>query len=208
MNLKDKLRLEKEELNNYCSMCSYNFETTEDLEIIEGIIGQERAKEALKFGLDIRKKGFNIYVAGQWGTGRTTFLNKLTRKIAAKEEPPVDYIYANNFEDTYNPIGLKLKNGEGKKFINRVYDTISFLRKEIDNYFSGKEYENQKKKILLEYKKKTEEILEELNEIAQLYDFKFQQTDKGIVSIPLINGEVMSEEEYNDLSDEEYEEMK
>jgi lon-related putative ATP-dependent protease len=208
MKIRDNLRVDIKDLKNCCSLGNYNFETTDSLEKLSGIIGQDRAKEALEVGLDIKKKGFNIYVAGQWGTGRTTFVKELAELIAKKEAIPSDYIYANDFEDQHNTIAISVEAGESKVLIGKVYRTISFLRKEIENHFISKEYENKKKQIFIRHKKESSEILLELNEIGKVYDFQFKQSEKGIVSIPLLNGESMSEDEYNDLTDEQYDEMK
>ncbi|MGM0378140.1 MAG: Lon protease family protein [Bacillota bacterium] len=206
--MKDKTKVNVEKLKSCCDLDELNFETTKELEELNDIIGQDRAKEALDIGLDINKKGFNVYVAGTWGSGRSTFVKRVTEKIASKQAPPDDYIYGSDFEDSHNSVVIKVENGKGKKFIEQIYETIAFLRKEIEDYFVSKEYENAKKEIYVKYKNKTKEILEELNEIGSVYDFKFKQTEKGIVSIPLMDDEPMSEEEYNSLSDEEYLEMK
>lgn len=208
MKIKDKLKLQVDDLKNCCSLDAYDFDTTEELEEMKGIIGQERAQEALDVGLDIKNKGFNVFVAGQWGSGRTTFVYEYAKKMAKNEPIPEDIVYAKNFKDYHKTMAIHLKAGEAKNLIDKVYETISFLRKEIENHFISREYENAKKKVLIEYKKKTKEVLEQLNEIGALYDFEFKQSEKGIVSIPLLDGEPMSESEYNSLSDEEYEEMK
>lgn len=208
MTIKDELQLKPEELKKCCSLDAYTFETTKDLESMVGIIGQDRAREALDVGLNIKKKGFNIFVAGQWGSGRTTFVNEYAKSIAKNEPVPEDIVYAKDFQNFHNTIAIRLNAGRAKDLIDKVYETISFLRKEIQNHFISKEYENAKKQILIEHKKETKEVLEELNKIGALYDFEFKQSEKGIVSIPLSDGEPMSEEEYNNLTDEEYEEMK
>jgi len=145
---------------------------------------------------------------GQWGTGRTTFVKKIANKIAANEVIPNDYIYANNFVDAHNTIAINVEAGQAKVLIDKVYQVISFLRKEIENRFISKEYENSKKQIFFRHKKESDEVLNELNEIGKLYAFEFKQSEKGIISLPLLNGEPMSEEEYNDLTDEQYDEMK
>ena len=204
----DELRVDIKDLKNCCSLENFDFETTESLDNFDDIIDQDRAKEALKVGLEIKKKGFNLYVAGQWGTGRTTFVKKFAKKIAMDEPIPDDYLYANNFVDAHNTIAISVEAGQAKLLIDKVYQAISFLRKEIENRFISKEYENSKKQIFFRHKKDSDEVIEELNEIGQIYDFEFKQSEKGIISLPLLNGEPMSEDEYNNLSDEEYDEMK
>ncbi len=94
MTIKNELRLEPKKLKKCCSLDAYTFETTKDLDNMVGIIGQDRAREALDVGLNIKKKGFNIFVAGQWGSGRTTFVYEYAKAIAKDEAVPKDIIYA------------------------------------------------------------------------------------------------------------------
>lgn len=199
------LKLKPEQLYNKCDESQFDFSTTEELVPIRGIIGQERAKKALEFGLNVTKKGYNIYVSGPWGTGRNSFVNMLAEEQAIKRSAPSDWVYVNNFKDPYQPIAIKIENGQAKNFINRVNRAIRFLRRGIIEIFSSRDYENARQKLVEEYNIKSNNIVESLNELGEKFGFVFSLTEKGIVSIPLKDGKPMSEEAYNSITQKEYE---
>lgn len=203
----DQLKLKPEQLTNKCDSNMFEFNTTEELVPIRGIIGQERAKKALEFGLGVTKKGYNIYVSGQWGTGRNSFVNMLTEEQAIKRPAPSDWLYVNNFKDPYHPIAIKVNHGQGKNIIKQVDRAIRFLRRGIIEIFSSRDYENAKQKLIEEYNTQSNNIVDKLNELGQKYGFLFSLTEKGIVSIPLKDGKPMNEESYHNISQKEYEQL-
>ena len=95
--------LAAEQVRHRCDPAQFNCNSTEDLTPKEGIIGQDRALSALNFGLNILKQGFNIYVSGPSGTGRTTAIKSFLEAMAAKKEVPPDWCYVHNFKDSYCP---------------------------------------------------------------------------------------------------------
>lgn len=203
----EQLKLKPEQLTNKCDVDMFDFSTTEELVPIRGIIGQERAKKALEFGLGVTKKGYNIYVSGQWGTGRNSFVNMLTEEQAIKRSAPNDWLYVNNFKDPYHPIAIKVNNGQGQNFIKQVDRAIRFLRRGIIEIFSSRDYENAKQKLIEEYNLQSNNIVDKLNELGAKYGFLFSLTEKGIVSIPLKDGKPMNEESYHSISQKEYEQL-
>ncbi len=203
----DHLKLTPQQLSNACDLSLLNFTTTEELVPIRGIIGQDRAKEALRFGLNVTQKGYNIYVSGQWGTGRNRFVNMLTEEQAIKGTPPCDWLYVNNFKDPYHPLAIQVENGKGKDFIKHIERAIRFIRRGIIEIFSSREYENARHKYMDDYNQRANAIVEELNAIGEKYNFMFTLTEKGIASIPLKDGQPMSEEAYNAISQKEYDRL-
>lgn len=203
----DHLKLKPEQLSNTCDPDSFEFKTTEELAPIRGIIGQERAKKSLQFGLGVTKKGYNIYVSGQWGTGRNSFVNMLTEEQAIKRPAPSDYLYVNNFKDPYHPIAIEVSHGQGKNIIKQVEMAIRFLRRGIIEIFSSRDYENAKQKLIEEYNAQSNNIVDKLNELGRKYGFMFSLTEKGIISIPLKDGKPMNEESYKNISQKEYEQL-
>lgn len=197
-----------EQLTCDCNIDCLDFETTAELTPLQGLIAQDRATKALDFGLSIKQTGYNVYVSGSWGTGRTSYVMQITEKQAAAKPVPSDWVYVYNFENSHNPKAIPLKAGMGKEFVKQMEKAISFLKKEIQTVFSSKDYENTKSMVLKAYQDQTAKIINELNVIGKTYQFRFTQNERGLVSIPLINGEPMSEEEYRDMSEEAYEVMK
>lgn len=208
MDARQKYRLTVDELCSGCSLDDLNFESTEELIPLQGVIGQDRVSRALDFGLSMRKRGYNIYVSGNWGSGRNSYVRLITEEKAIKEEAPKDWLYVNNFKNAHNPIAISIETGTGKEFIKQVEKIINFLRKEIENVFNSKDYENAKSGLIQEYNTNNQNIIGELNDIGLQYGFRFSQTEKGLVSIPLKDGEPMSEEEYREISDDDYEALR
>jgi len=203
----DKYRLQADQLTCRIPIEDLRFETTEDLTPLYEMIGQERAAKAMEFGLNIKQRGYNIYVAGGWGTGRNTYVRYITNKKILETQPPNDWIYVNNFKNPRQPTAISLKNGEGKKFKKSMARIIEFVQNEIAEAFISKEYENTKAILRQEYSSKNAAIIEALNVIGQKYNFAFTQTERGLVSIPLKNNKPMSEEEYRNITEKEYEEL-
>jgi lon-related putative ATP-dependent protease len=201
----EHLKLTPEQLNRRCDPKQFSFKTTEELPPMRGIIGQERAKDALQFGLHVTQKGYNMYVSGQWGTGRNSFVNMLTEEQAVKKPAPHDWLYVNNFKDPYHPLAIKIENGEGKYFIKSVDRAIRFLRKGIMEIFSSRDYENARQNLVEEYNTNANEVIKQLNEVAKDYNFVFTMTEKGIMSVPLKDGKPINEEQYKELTKEAYE---
>mgnify|MGYP003305839644 CR=1 FL=1 len=85
-------------MKNVCDPDKLGFETTEEITGIVGIIGEERAKVALQFGCTIDKKGYNMYIAGDSGSGKTTYAKTYIKKVAAAKPVPNDWCYVYNFD--------------------------------------------------------------------------------------------------------------
>ena len=179
------------------------FNELDKFKYMEDAIGQKKAIEALKFGLSIKNKGYNIYVSGESGSGRTTFSEKYARKIAKNEKTPDDIIYVYNFKDPKAPKLLKLSAGKGIEFKNDIKELIHLLSIEIPKTFNSKEFEEEKDKILKHHNEKKEEIINCITEIAKENNFGIKNSTSGIYFMPIINGTTISEEEYEELSEDE-----
>ena len=179
------------------------FNELDKFQYMEDAIGQKKAIEALKFGLSIKNKGYNIYVSGESGSGRTTFSEKYARKIAQNEKTPDDIIYVYNFKDPKAPKLLKLSAGKGIEFKNDIKELIHLLSIEIPKTFNSKEFEEEKDKILKHHNEKKEEIINCITEIAKENNFGIKNSTSGIYFMPIINGTTISEEEYEELSEDE-----
>lgn len=186
-----------------------DFETTADLEMLDGIIGQERAAQAMNFGLRMKAKGYNIYVAGLSGTGRSSYTDALVQEIAKQKKKNKDYVYVYNFKSKDEPRSICFEAGQGRIFRNEVMEIVDKLYEEIPKTFISREYEAKSSELGQKYERMGDELLKELNEIAEKKSFFFQQGNKGLISIPLKeDGSMMTDEEYGALSEEEYNSLK
>lgn len=200
-------RLYPEDLKSNCSLDKFDFETTKDLEPLRGIIGQERGTKALQFGLMMNKKGYNIYVSGMSGTGRSSFAYSIAEEFCKKRPVPKDWVYVYNFSNNDSPQALSFEAGKGKEFKKDLEGAINDLRKEIPEKFQGIEYETRMNDIFKVINQKKADIVKKLNEKSTQYGFVYTPSETGLVSIPVKNGKPISEEEYANLSLEEREKL-
>ena len=96
------------------------FETTADVEPATSIIGQPRGVQAIEFGLDMKSAGFNIYVLGESGTGRTTAIQHFVESKAAGDPPAPDWIYVHNFAEPDKPLAISFPPGDAQDFFRRL----------------------------------------------------------------------------------------
>jgi lon-related putative ATP-dependent protease len=205
----ERFRLSEDKLYKTCDCSKFDFETTEDLIPLTGIIGQDRAIKAMDFGLKMERKGYNIYVSGAWGTGRNTYVKLITDSMASQKKQTKDWIYVYNFSSPYNPIALSLEQGEAKRFEKLLMHAIIAIRKQIKDAFMSRDYEDSRNILMNEYNARTNKIIVQLNEIGKPYGFMFSQNEQGLASVPLKpDGKAMSEEEYKSVSDDFHEQLK
>ncbi len=203
----EKFKVPFEKLKNICDISEFQFETTADLYPLQGIIGQRRASESLEFGLDIKKNGYNIFVSGQSGTGRNSYVFSIAQKKAETKEAPHDWVYVHNYKNPDSPIAISFKTGMGKIFKKDIENLIEKFKTEIPEVFLSKDYEDKRNVLIKQYQANTEKILNELNKVAKEYGFIFKQTERGLMNIPLKDDRPMNEEEYKTLSADEVEKI-
>jgi len=185
-----------------------NCKTTEELEPLEGIIGQDRAVKSLKFGLNIENNGFNIYVSGYSGTGRTTSVKEFVQDIAKTKPTPYDWCYVNNFKDSYQPNAIKLPAGKGKCFQEDMKNFISSIRVLLPKTFESKDYVEKRDSIIKNIESKKEKLLSDLNRRAAESGFVLKSTQIGVFIVPLIDGKILSDQEFLSLPQEKIEEIR
>ncbi|MES2746274.1 MAG: Lon-like protease helical domain-containing protein, partial [Bdellovibrionota bacterium] len=125
-----------------CPTSAFTFETTKDLPTSHEIISQDRAIQAINMGLSIQRPGYNIYVAGIEGTGKTSVIRQFLQTWSANSEAPPDWIYLYNFSEPETPRCIKLLRGEGKKFKKSMEHLVKSLRSEIPVALQSEDYEN------------------------------------------------------------------
>ena len=156
----DKYKVDIDKLKYKCYLDDINFCTTEDIPPIEEIIGQERAVSSIEFGLKMKHKGYNIYISGVSGIGRTSYAKSLIKKNVKINENLKDWVYVNNFKNSNEPIALSFKAGVGKEFKNDIYDIIDKLKVEIPKIFNSKEYESHNRLLMTELENNIHSIIE------------------------------------------------
>ncbi len=191
------------QLKNFCDARDFDFKTTKELEGFDEVIGQERALEALKFGLRVKNKGFNIFVSGLPGTGKTEFIKNTAQKIAETEKIPDDICYVYNFSDSKFPKVLTLPAGYGKVFRNEMEELINYLRDDLPKVFTAKSYELKKADIIKKYQDKKDILIKKVSEQAQKRGFCVKLKSDVIFFMPMVDDEIISEEQFENLSQDQ-----
>ncbi len=185
------------------------FETTKELSPPEeGVIGQERAIEAIKFGMGMKDLGYNIFVAGPPQTGLTYIAKTFLERVAKTEPTPPDWCYVYNFKEPDKPKSLKLSAGKGKVLKKDMAELVRSLQNRIPEVFDSDDYHNQEKELKQEFEAKRRQIVQELSDEAKNEGFILQFSQVGMVIVPAKDDEPMSQEEIAQLSEEEKKELK
>ncbi len=210
--------LKPSELRWQCDPKFLKFKTVNDLRTCEGIIGQPRAIEAIKLGLNVKYPGYNIFITGPVGTGRTTAITKLLEELRIKKGIMKDLLYVNNFKNRDMPKLIELPAGQGNKFKNTMMNLIQELRTNIPQVFSSEEYQKRRQNIVNKYEKRHRALLKEFEKNIEKEGFKVVQVQMGPfvrpAILPIIDGKPTNLEDVdamvkaNKLTEEEYNKMK
>ena len=198
--MKKENELSYKNLKKYCNPEKLPFETTEELEPISGI-GQERGIKALEFGLNVDIKGYNLYLEGPSGVGKTMYTKKYLASISKKKKTPQDWCYIYNFENPNEPIAVSLNAGQGKVFKELMDQFIEDIKNDINNTFSNEDFEKEKNLIKQEFEQKRAKLLEKLNKESAKYGFEVKAAQNGIYMMPVVNGKTLEEEEFDKLDE-------
>lgn len=191
--------LSTSDLRKACDPGHFDFDTTEEVEPLQGIIGQERAVKATGFGLQVQKTGYNIFVTGLSGTGKMSYTRSIITEVASRQNSPDDWCYVYNFNDPTQPQALRLPCGRGHEFSDDLSELMGELKVEIPRAFASDDYDKQKNDIIREFQDRSTELVEQLTQRAAAQGFGMRRTSTGFVTVPLIDGKVITSEEYENL---------
>jgi len=207
-----------EKLRWRCDPNSFPMETTEAIEPCQEIIGQERALEAIRVGLEIESIGYNIFVTGLAGTGRFTTIKAVFEEMDVKGKIPNDLCYVNNFKNPDMPHMLSLPAGQGNGFKKEMETLIEALKKKVPLIFENENYLNKKKELVEGFRNRQAEMFREFEKKVNKEGFALVQIQMGPYSrpgiFPVVEGNPVNIEqletmvEENKFSREEIERIK
>ncbi len=189
------------ELENALNIDSLDIESTKDVVPFNGVIGQQRALDAIKSAMQIQQKGFNLYVCGNIGIGKTAYALSIVNSISQNQSVPNDFCYIYNFENPNEPIQIELEAGQGNEFKQDMNRFVIVLLNRLSKDLSGDSYEKEKKTIMDRYARAKENLMREFDKSTFEQGFKVKNTEEGIFFSPVYNGVVLGEKEFNLLDD-------
>ena len=199
----DKAReLTSDEVSFVCDPDQFQFDTTDDLPDLESIIGQERAVRAIDFGVQMPCYGFNIYVTGLSGSGRSTTIQRFLERKAREEPVPDDWCYVNNFADPRRPVNIRLPAGRGIQLRDDMAEFIRDLQQAFPVAFDSEDYSQRMRAIAQELDQARNEVLKKMEDTAKAHGFALMQAATGLGVVPMVDDQMVTPEQFGQLPEE------
>lgn len=199
--------LASEDLYRRCDASQFSFETTESLPELEEFIGQERALHALRFGLGVRHKGFNLYALGPSGSGKSAMIQRYLEGLAAQRALPPDWVYVNNFDDARKPRAIALPAGRGLTLKQDMEQLVSDLHESIPLVFESDEYHTRRQSLEERFDERQEAAMSEMQKKAEAKHIALINTPTGFTLGPMRDGKILGPEQFHSLPEREREEI-
>jgi lon-related putative ATP-dependent protease len=191
--------LTAEDLRRVVDPASLGFASTNDLEPISGLIGQDRALKALEFGTSIKSHDYNIFVLGPPASGKTTAVRQQLTAKAAQGPTPHDWAYVYNFDAPNRPKALRLPHGRAKLLAQGMIAALTELRSVVPGVFEGDDYQARRRAIDEAFRSSQEQAFEAINMKAQQQNIALLRTPTGFTMAPMHEGKVVKPEVFNAL---------
>lgn len=201
------LRLRPEQLRRVCDPARFTFSTTSDLAPLDGVLGQARATEAIRFGLRMRRDNFNVFALGATGTGKRAVIQHFTGAQAASEPTPQDWVYVYNFAESHRPRALPLPAGRGAELRQAMRGLIDELGAALPAAFEADDYRTRRQIIDDEFKRRQEEAFERVENSARQRGIAVVRTPLGVGLAVAKDGHVLPPEEFHKLPQAEQERL-
>ncbi|AMO55284.1 Lon protease family protein [Endozoicomonas montiporae] len=196
-----KLKLSTNQLIAKQPVKELGFKSTDELENYVGILGQERATSAIQFGVAMHRTGYNIYVMGESGTGRMSYLRKYLETEAKRQSPPDDWAYINNFDNSREPKAVRLPAGHGNKLQKDFEGFVDNLLLTFPAAFENPTYQQRKSLIEREFNKRYDQTIDEIEQEALKRDIALYRDQGSLSFTPMQKGKAMDETEFAQLPD-------
>jgi len=201
--MQKKLELKPKDLRLVCDPKLFDFKNTSEIAPLDGVIGQERAVQAIDFGLNMKSKGYNIFITGLEGTGKSTIAEAIVRAYAKSLPAPDDWCMVNNFKDEYCPKAVAVPSGNAILFSKMMNRAIEELKEELPKSFEAEVFQKRKTKIKDKHALLQQEYFSNVQQMAARKNVQIERTEAGFETIPLLDGKPISRKAYQAFTPEE-----
>ena len=199
--MSNKFELQASGLRLICDPKIFKFKNTSEVKPLDTVIGQERAVRAIDFGLNMQDPGYNIFVTGLAGTGKSTIVRDLVNKHAKNLPTPNDLCLVNNFKDEFRPKAIFVSPGKAIELSKKMNRAVESLKKELPAVFENETYLKKLSKIKNKYSERQHHLFEQLQSFAAKKNLQIGQTEDDFQTIPVVDGQPLTPEEFNVLPD-------
>ncbi len=205
--MKKICELKPSDLRCTCDPKIFTFKNTAEVDPLDEVIGQKRAVQAIDFGLNMKSPGYNIFVTGLEGTGKSTIIRDIVNQHAKSLPSPTDWCMVNNFKDEYRPKAICIPTGKATLFSKTMSKLIEDLKKELPKAFEHESYHQRQSEIQKKYSDQQKEIFKKLEMAAAEKQIQINRTKTGFQTIPMVKEKPISPEEFLALPKEKQTEI-
>jgi len=198
-----KCQVPVSQLTKSLNLDRYKFQTTKEIKPLSTVIGQQRAVSSINFALEIDDSGYNTFVTGSYGTGRTTIVSDILKNAANKRSTPSDWVFVYNFTNPDEPKSLQMKAGDACRFRDQMQRIISTIKKDLKKAFESKSYTGRKSEIIESAQNTKQEAYSNLEKDALALNIQIKSSTMGFVTIPLKDGKAIENKDFENLSKKE-----
>ena len=198
-----KYELKAADLRSVCDHRVFKFKNTSQIKPLDEVIGQQRAVQALEFGLNMNHSGYNIFVTGLEGTGKSTIVKDYVTKHAQALPKPNDWCLVNNFKDEFRPRAIEVPSGKAGLLSKKMNRFIQNLKKDLPAAFESEPYRKRLSAIKNVYSEKQNRLFQNIETYAAQKDLQINKTDQGIETVPMVKGEPLTPQDFNSLSNDQ-----
>ncbi|MCB9638905.1 MAG: AAA family ATPase [Myxococcales bacterium] len=189
-------------LRESCDPSTFDFETTDEVQEMDDVVGQERALAAVELGIKMKREGYNIFAIGPHGIGKRYLIQHYLDRLPHLP-PPKDWCYVNHFKEPRKPAAIGLPAGRGIELKEQMERFLEAMEDMFATAFESEEYQVRRQIFEDEAKKESEQAIESLQERAQANGLVLLRTPVGFVFAPVHDGEVLPPDEFQKLAEEE-----
>lgn len=200
-------KLTSEQLYRKCDAAKFDFTTTADLEERLSALGQDRAICAVELGINIKSRGYNLFCLGPEGTGKTSLVKRILEKEGKQRPTPDDWAYVYNFDEPHKPIAVNFPAGAVAGFAKDMEEFAYAMEHDLPEAVKNELYEEQLSVIREKYQEKRNDYVKVLQKKAKGKKVSLLHMPMGVVVAPMKNGEIISPDVFDTLSDDEKNEI-
>jgi lon-related putative ATP-dependent protease len=195
-----KNELKASDLRFVCDPKIFKFKNTSEIKPLKEVIGQKRAVQAIDFGLNMKSTGYNIFVTGVEGTGKSTIVKDIVTKHAKTMPGPDGWCLLNNFKDQFRPKAIAVSRGKAVQFSKTMNKLIEDLAKDLPSAFESKPYLKRLSVIKKRYSDKQNQLFQKIEKFAGDNHLQIVKSENEFETIPLVDGKPLTTEDFTNLS--------
>ena len=185
----------------------FNFASTAELEPLNGVLGQARAVQALHFGVSMQRPGYNVFVMGESGTGRFSYVQRYLTEQAKQRPTPSDWLYVNHFNEMREPHALQLPPGEGSRFCADIDILLGNLLATFPAVFETPAWQQKKSAIDRSFNRRYDKALDVVEKLALEKNIALYRDSINIAFTPMFEGKALDEAEFAQRPESEREQF-